>query len=177
MTEPFLGEIQIFGFSFAPKDWADCNGSLMSIQQATALFSLLGTQYGGDGVRTFALPNFARYAACGQGAGPGLTPRVMGEIFGEDGVTLGNDEMPMHNHLISTYGVRGTANRTGTPVAGAALTNPTNGSAYVPNATGDTTFSPIMLSPAGGNGAHENRQPYLALGFCISQQGVYPSFN
>ena len=177
MTEPFLGEIQIYGFSFPPKDWADCNGALINIQQASVLFSLLGTQYGGDGTRTFALPNFAGRIPCSQGAGPGLTSRAIGETFGSNTVTLGNEQMPMHNHVISPYASRGTDNRISAPTNGSALTNPTASSAYVPNATGDTTFSPMMLSPAGGNGSHENRQPFLALGFCISLNGTYPSFG
>ncbi|MDT0977977.1 tail fiber protein, partial [Staphylococcus pseudintermedius] len=103
MTEPFVGQIQIFGFNFAPRDWAVCNGVTMPIQQNTALFSLLGTQYGGNGQTTFQLPNFINRAATQQGQGPGLTPHSIGEPYGVNAVTLTTLQMPAHSHALNVY--------------------------------------------------------------------------
>lgn len=179
MTEPFIGEIQVFGFSFNPRGWAFCNGALIPIQQNTALFSLLGTNYGGDGKTTFQLPNFASRGGCEQGQGPGLTPRVIGETFGDFTVSLTSDQVPAHSHGFNLYAQTDSAKRSASPAPGAALSVPTVSTTtpFYPPGVADTSFSPAMLAPsAGGNLPHANQQPYLALNFCIALQGTFPSF-
>jgi microcystin-dependent protein len=177
MTEPFLGEVQIFGFNFPPYQWALCNGSTLSIQQNTALFSLIGTQYGGNGTSSFQLPNLAARAACSQGTGLGLTPRTMGETFGEASYTLNITEMPQHSHVLNAF--VGGADLPA-PAAGSALSQSRSVTAYLGGATPpqpNTTLLPTVIGTAGGSQPHENRQPLLALNFCISMGGVFPAFN
>lgn len=179
MTEPFIGEIQIFGFNFPPRGWAFCNGATLGIQQNTALFSLLGTQYGGNGQTTFMLPNLCNRAACGQGQGQGLTPRTIGQAFGSANVTLTQGSMPAHNHSLTVYNQPDATKRTGTPAAGNALGLPTTGSPFVAGtgAPQNAQFSPTVTGPTGNGLPHENRQPYLATNFCIALEGVFPSFG
>lgn len=177
MTEPFIGEIQIFGFNFAPRGWAFCNGATLAIQQNTALFSLLGTQYGGNGQTTFMLPNLCNRAVTQQGTGPGLTPRTIGESFGTNDVTLTQGTMPAHNHSLTIYNQSDASKRTGTPATGNYLGLPTTGTPFVKNVPLDAQFSPFITSPVGNSFPHENRQPYLATNFCIALQGVFPSFG
>ena len=177
MTEPFIGQIQMYGFNFAPRGWAACNGATLAIQQNTALFSLLGTQFGGNGQTTFMLPNFATRAACNQGQGPGLTPRTAGETFGDASVTLTIQEMPAHSHSLNLFNQSDSTKRTGTPVAGVALTVPTASVPFAAGAQPNAWFAPQACGSAGGSQPHENRQPYLAVNFCIALQGVFPSFG
>jgi microcystin-dependent protein len=179
MTSPFVAQIQIFPYNFAPRNWAYCNGALLAISQNTALFSLLGTQYGGNGQTTFALPNLSNRAASGQGSGPGLTPRSMGETYGSSNVTLISTEMPVHAHNLVLYAQNTPAKRAASPSSGNALSVSTDTAAtsFLPSGTANTTFAPQMIGPAGGGQPHENRQPYLAVGFCIALQGVYPARN
>lgn len=177
MTEPFVGEIQLFGFNFNPRGWAFCNGALLPIAQNTALFSLLGTQYGGNGVTTFALPNLSGRTACGTGSGPGLSPRTAGETFGTSSVTLIASELPAHGHGASAYSQTAAGSGSGTPVNGGGLSflaaSTTARTFTTP--PGNTTMAPSMIAPTGGNQPHENRQPYLAVNFCIALQGIYPA--
>lgn len=179
MSEPFIGQIQIFPYNFPPRGWAFCLGQLIAIQQNTALFSLLGTQYGGNGTTTFALPNFGGSAAAAQGNGPGLTPRVNGETYGSPTVTLISTEMPVHNHGVVLYAQNTSSRRAASPSAGSALsvTSDTAAKSFLPSGPVNTTFGSNMLSFAGGSQAHENRQPYLTLGFCIALEGIFPSRN
>jgi microcystin-dependent protein len=177
MTEPFIGEIQLFGFNFAPRGWAACNGVTMAIQQNTALFSLLGTQYGGNGQTTFMLPNFVNRAGCEQGQGAGLTPRTIGEVFGSNSVTLTQTTMPSHTHTLTVYNQSDTTKVSATPAAGNYLGLPTAGTPFVTTTTANAQFAPNMIGPSGGGQPHENRQPYLASNFCIALQGVFPSFG
>lgn len=177
MTEPFIGQIQLYGFNFAPRGWAFCNGATMAIQQNTALFALLGTQYGGNGQTTFMLPNFTTRAGCNQGQAPGLSQRTIGEAFGSPSVTLALQEMPSHNHSLNLYNQGDASKRTGMPVAGAALSVPTASIPFAANAQPNSQFSPVACGPAGSGLPHENRQPYLAANFCIALQGVFPSFG
>lgn len=177
MTEPFVGQIQIFAFNFNPRGWAFCNGAIMPIQQNTALFSLLGTQYGGDGRTTFQLPNFIGSAACNASPlspPPGLTARVMGETFGSNSVTLTTDEMPAHTHAVTVYNQTDATKRTANPSTGSALASPAI-SAFTAG-TANAPFSNTLVMPTGNNQPHENRQPYLAMNFCIALQGIFPSF-
>lgn len=179
MTEPFIGQIQPFGFNFNPYGWAFCNGATLPIAQNTALFSLLGTQYGGNGQTTFQLPNLAGRAGCQQGAGPGLTPRSIGEAFGANTVTLTQQQVPAHNHGITAYVQNDASRRGGAPVVNGGLSLPgaTTTRPFVAVAP-NTTFAPNMLQPnAGGGLPHENQQPYLGLNFSIALQGVFPSFS
>ncbi len=178
-TAPFLGEIKIMSFNFAPKGWAMCNGQLLSIQQNTALFSLFGTAYGGNGVSTFALPNLQGLTP----AGVGKQFNVQGMVTGEATHTLLISEVPSHTHpmAVSTTGPLENAtgrNPQGTIPAQQALIA---GSPVTPVqiwGTGpmSTTFNPTMVAPVGGN-PHENRQPYLAINFCVALQGIFPSRN
>ena len=178
MTEPYIGEIQLFGFPYAPYQWATCAGQLVPIRQNTALFSLLGISYGGDGVNTFALPDFRGNAANNKGQGPGLTPRVIGETLGTPTVTVLSPEMPMHTHTAQIYMARGTTARVNTPANGAAPSNCTMAHGFTNDTVPpDTMFNPMMLYPTGGTQPHPNQQPYLAVNYSIALQGVFPSFN
>ena len=174
MTEPYIGQIQLFGFNFNPRGWAFCNGPTLPISQNTALFSLLGTIYGGNGQTTFQLPNFAARAGCQQGNGPGLSPRTLGETFGANTVTLTSNQIPQHSHGINAFLPSGACS----PVANGGLSQP-GIAANRPFASGgpNTTLAPNMIgSSTGGGQPHQNQQPYLGLNFCIALQGIYPSF-
>lgn len=175
--EPFVGQIQIFGFNYAPRDWAVCNGATMAIRQNTALYSLLGTTYGGDGVTTFMLPNFAGRTACNQGGSGPVTPRVIGEAFGENTVTLTAHQMPSHSHPFTVYNQNDTTKRTSAPANGSSLVVPQGNTPFNNTGPANAPFSPRMGGEAGGNQPHENREPYLALNFCIALSGVFPSFG
>jgi microcystin-dependent protein len=178
MSDNFIGEIQIFGFDFAPYQWAQCNGATLSIPQYTALFSLLGITYGGNGTSTFQLPNLVNYAACNQGTGPGLTSRQIGQPFGSPSVTLQSAQMPMHNHGFTLWNQPDATKRSNKPAQGSALIEPAvlepfPGTGTSPN----TTFSPNMSGPSGQGQPHENRQPALAINYCIALYGQFPQFS
>jgi microcystin-dependent protein len=170
MADPFVAEIRIFPFNFAPKGWAFCNGQILPISQNTALFSLLGTTYGGDGKSTFALPDLEGNAAMHPGQGQGLSLRDLGEIGGSQTVTLIQTEIPAHTHSIS-MSVRPPDN-----INPSGLALGTGNSVYA-TASGapQVTAAPQALSPAGGSLPHNNMQPYLTLNFCIALQGVFPA--
>lgn len=178
MTEPYIGEIQLFGFDYNPYGWALCNGATLPVAQNTTLFSLLGVTYGGNGSSTFQLPNFCGRGGCQQGAGPGLTPHVLGDAFGEASISLQSSQIPLHQHGVNAFSQPDPTKKTGTPVSGAALSslNVTNERPFLAVAP-DKQFSPTMLLPTGNGQAHENRQPYLAVNFCIALQGDYPVFQ
>ena len=171
MADPFVAEIRIFPFNFAPKGWAFCAGQLLPISQNTALFSLLGTMYGGDGKSTFALPNMEGNAPMFWGQGPGLSPHDEGEQSGSEFVTLLESEIPVHTH---TYNV--VAGEVGDlrPPANAALARTTAGGFLYSTPTTITNLAFQALTPAGGSLPHNNMQPYLTLNFCIALQGVFP---
>jgi microcystin-dependent protein len=177
--EPFIGEIRLLPFSFAPKNWALCNGQLIPIQQNTALFSIIGTTYGGNGTTNFQLPNLQGQVVAGVGQGPGLSLWSWGEQQGEDSVTLLTTEMPAHNHLITAMNNAGTAP---TPAADAYLAKDIRGGSGVINymlapGTTNTTMAAQTIGVSGGGTAHENRQPFLALNYCIALAGVFPARN
>ena len=179
MSQSYLGEIQMFSFNFSPKSWAFCNGATIPIQQNTALFSLLGTSFGGNGQSTFQLPNFAGRAGCAQGQGPGLSARVVGETFGSSEVSLSLTQTPQHSHFLNIYRQPDPSKRQAAPAAGSAFSTPTSSTttAFAVPPT-NTTFLPTMLSPSSGPSvAHANQQPYLGLNFCIALSGVFPSRN
>ncbi|MET0255880.1 MAG: tail fiber protein [Luteibacter sp.] len=174
--DPYIGEIRLFGFNFPTVGWQLCAGQILSIQQFSTLFALLGAQYGGNGTTTFALPNLCGRAPTSQGTGPGLTPVVVGEQSGTETVTLLNMQMPFHNHTLNAY-VQGT-NRLTAPASGASLGSTTRASSFQ-NGTPpiDSMMAPQTLSPVGANLPHENRQPFLVLNYCIATEGVFPSFS
>ncbi|MBS1904116.1 MAG: phage tail protein [Bacteroidetes bacterium] len=175
MAEPFIGQIIQTGFNFAPYGYATCDGQLMSIAQNTALFSLLGTQFGGDGRVTFGLPDLRGRAPIHQGQGPGLTPRDMGEMSGSEDVTLINSEMPMHNHLVSTTNVAGAL---GTPNGNFIAASSDSGSVVYFRPTSDgSTLNVQTIGLAGGNQPHDDMEPYLVISFSIALEGIFPSRN
>ncbi len=171
MADPFVAEIRIFPFNFAPKGWAFCNGQLLPISQNTALFSLLGTTYGGDGKSNFALPNLQGSAPMHPGQGPGLSLRDLGETGGSETVTLLNSEMPVHTHALRASVEQGD-NRAPSPALSLAVS--IGAFAYVAGSPPPSHMAPQALSPAGGSLPHNNMQPYLTVNFCIALQGVFP---
>ncbi len=177
-----IGEIRLFGGNFAPKNWAFCAGQILSISSNTALFSILGTTYGGNGTTTFALPDLRGRTAVGTGNGPGLSSYTLGEMTGAETVALVTAEMPAHTHIATM--VASTAVPTAASPSGGAL-GMGNRSVPMPTMFTDTMSSPpaimgansAVLAPTGNGQAHENRQPYLALNYVICQFGVFPSRN
>ena len=163
MATPFLSEIRILSFSFPPKGWALCNGQLLPINQNQALFSLLGTTYGGDGRVNFGLPNLQGRTPMHMGSG-----HVLGELGGEQAHTLSIAEIPTHNH---TWGATNTAANAPGPASNVLGAAPE----YYGSATNLTGMYPTSLSSVGGNQAHPNMQPFLTLNFCIALQGIFPS--
>lgn len=173
MSSPFVAEIRIVGFNFAPTGWALCNGQLLPISQNTALFSLLGTYYGGDGKSTFALPNLQDSVPIGAGQGPGLSDRFLGEQSGVPYVTLLQSEMPSHTHTAMADGGGGGNQTTPGGNAWSGLAGRTPPSLY--NNAANTTMSPLAVGITGGGLPHNNLQPYLGLTFIIALQGIFPA--
>ena len=170
--DPFVAEIRIFPFNFAPKGWAWCNGQLMPISQNTALFSLLGTTYGGDGKSNFALPDMQGNAPMHPGQGPGLSLHDLGETGGTETVTLLQSEIPAHSHTMKATVENGTQ---GTLTPNITLATSIAGSLYQSNTNSNlVTMNPQAISPAGGDQPHNNMMPYLTLYFNIALQGVFP---
>jgi len=167
MAEPFLAELRLFSFGFAPKGWAMCNGQLLPINQNQALFSLLGTTYGGDGRVNFGLPNLQGRIPAHLGNG-----YTQGALFGENAHTLTMSEMPAHNHLMSANSNSGTQN-----IAANAMYADAPVNFYKANTNPGTPMNPGVISNVGGSQAHQNQQPYLALNWCIALQGIFPSQN
>ncbi|NCT67993.1 MAG: phage tail protein [Rhodanobacteraceae bacterium] len=167
MTEPFIGEIAIVGFNFAPKGWATCDGQLIPIQQNTALYSLLGVRFGGNGTSNFALPDLRGRAPMGFGNGAGLTPRAVGESGGSETVTLLSAEVPPHTHSLRAGNAKADrANASGAMLAASADDSFGTGALV--------TLAPTSVSVAGGSQPHNNMQPFLVLNFVIALQGVFP---
>ena len=169
MADPFVAEIRMFGFNFAPTGWAMCNGQLLPISQNTALFSLLGTVYGGDGKSTFALPNLQGNVPMHPGQGAGLSLRDLGQIGGSEFVTLLQSEIPVHSHEMSVSSQTGLENNP----QGQKFAMGDGVNMYAP-AANLGAMSPSALAPAGGGLPHNNMMPYLTLNFCIAMQGVFP---
>lgn len=170
--DPFVAEIRIFPFNFAPKGWAWCDGQILPLSQNTALFSLLGTTYGGDGKSNFALPNMQGNAPMHPGQGPGLPLHDLGETGGSDTVSLLESEIPSHSHAFLAAPNPALV-ATPSPTVGLGRSRTVN--AYVDTTTTNlVTMSDNTLAPAGGDQPHNNMQPYLTFYFCIALQGVYP---
>lgn len=184
MSQPYVGEIEIFGFGFAPRGWAFCAGQTLSIQQNQALFSLLGTTYGGNGTTNFMLPDLRGRLAMGQGNGQGLTPRVIGETSGETNHTLTLTETPAHTHSLNAIQNIGTGdvNVPGPTVVLSQTTGkasngtPLTVNLYAADTNPSQAFASAAVGSIGGQ-PHNNLMPYLALNFCIALSGVYPSRN
>lgn len=175
MANPFVAEIRIFPFNFAPTGWAFCNGQILPISQNTALFSLLGTTFGGDGRSNFALPNLQGNAPMNPGQGPGLSLHDLGETGGSTTVTLLASEIPIHAHSINCVDGGRVGGQVGQP--GNAIPVKTGGTpanAYTGSATPNQTMATNMVAPVGGSQPHNNMMPYLTLNFCIALQGVFP---
>ena len=173
MADPFLAEIRIFGFNFAPTGWAQCYGQIMPLAQNTGLFSLLGNVYGGDGQKTFALPNLAGRCAIHSGQGPGLSQYVPGQTGGSADVALLPSELPAHAHTMMA-----SAQPANSPSAGTsrALASTSPGPGYQSDASQNLTqMNGNALGITGSSFPHENRQPSLVMNFCIATQGIFPS--
>jgi microcystin-dependent protein len=175
---PFLGMVTIFGFNFPPRGWQLCNGQLISIAQNQALFALLGTMYGGDGVSTFALPDFRGRVPVGMGTGPGLSNYVQGQVSGTENVTLLSTQMPQHSHVMTASGDGPTQ----ATASGASLASEVRGGVNpMPTVYANGATNPVSMgsatSIAGGSQPHSNMQPYLALNFSIAMEGIFPSRN
>ncbi|MCW3849575.1 tail fiber protein [Sphingomonas sp. LB-2] len=185
MTAPFVGEVKPFAFNFPPRGYMFASGQLLPIAQYTALFSILGTTYGGNGTTNFALPNLNGAIPVGNGSGPGLGPVVLGETFGSETVQLLSTEMPSHSHTVTTKNdPSGTTHMTDVPTAGYFITrfmyhqNTAANAWYKPGAAPTaTTLAPQVVTPNGGGQPHNNLQPLLVINWCIAVQGIFPSRN
>ena len=172
MATPFIGQITLFAGNFAPRGWAFCNGQLLAISQNTALFSILGTTYGGNGQTTFALPDLRGRVPIHPGQGPGLSPYDLGQQGGTETVTLSVSSLPAHTHSVSPGATNGaqTTNRPARAV-------PARGGAYAASPSADASMAPTSSAATGGGQPHANTQPYLGLNYIIALEGIYPSRN
>jgi microcystin-dependent protein len=175
MADPFVAEIRIFPFNFAPRGWAFCDGQILPLSQNTALFSLLGTTYGGNGQSNFALPNMIDSAPMHPDQGPGLSLYDLGQQGGSQFVTLLESEIPSHTHSVQAKGSPPPGNA-GTPDPTVHFARSSGGTAYASQSppTNLTPMAPQTIAPAGGSQPHNNMMPYLTLNFCIALQGVFP---
>ncbi|MFD1508373.1 phage tail protein [Lacimonas salitolerans] len=173
--DAILGQLTAFGFNFCPRGWAPANGALLPISSNTALFSLLGTQFGGNGTTTFALPDLRGRSPINQGTGPGLTNYPMGAIGGSETVTLTVNQMPSHSHIVN--GTNEAADKHGPGNDFPAAPYLPDGSEFNIYHDGppNRTMDPGVISPTGGSQPHENRMPFVAVNWCIATQGIYPS--
>ncbi|REC73154.1 phage tail protein [Chryseobacterium elymi] len=172
--EPFLGQIAFVPYNRAPNGWADCNGQLMPIAQNQALFSLIGTTYGGNGTTTFALPDMRGRVLISQGQGPYSSHNyLIGETGGSESVTLTQQQMPIHNHTVNAVTAEGNQN---TPTGNLPADTKLLDKEYSDTAA-NTTMKATMVNPAGGSQPHENRPPFVTMRCIIALQGIYPSFN
>lgn len=172
MSEPFIGEIKMVGYNFAPRAWASCNGQLLSIAQNTALFSLLGTTYGGNGQTTFALPDLRSRVPVGAGQGPGLSNYTLGQMRGTESHTLSSNEIPAHTHTVNANSGIGTEND---PNAHFLSSAPLGLGNVYSTAANTTMPSDTVRSP--GSQPHANLMPYQAVNYVICLEGVFPSRN
>jgi len=174
MSDPFIGEIKIVGFNFAPRGWAKCDGQLLPINQNTALFSLLGTIYGGDGRTTFGLPDLRGRAPIHSGQGPGLTDRRQGETSGTENVTLTTNQLPAHSHTATTTIVGNSGSVTHDDPTGNTLARAEIYTDAKPDSKLNGSAASTTISNTGGSQAHNNMPPYLVLNFVIALAGIFP---
>jgi microcystin-dependent protein len=171
VTDQFVAEIRLFPYNFAPSGWARCDGQLLPLSQNTALFSLLGTNYGGDGKSTFGLPNLQGRVLLQQGQGAGLSERFLGESNGVDFVALLPSEMPIHNHYLQA---NATAGELSSPAPTRTLARPTGALVYTPPGDPKVPLAAEAVSVSGGSLPHNNLMPYLVMEYCIALQGIFP---
>ncbi|MDR3527380.1 MAG: tail fiber protein [Rhizomicrobium sp.] len=178
MSEPYVGEIRSFGFNYAPYQWAMCNGQLIAVSQNAALFAILGTTYGGNGTTTFQLPNLQGRVPMHWGSPPGIPATVVGEVQGEEQVTVLYSQMPQHNHGIQGADPTAAAQETAVPSNATFISRsqPADLPWQNPPAL-NVTAAPNAIGNQGGNTPHENRQPYQVVNFCIALYGVFPVRN
>ncbi|RYZ21783.1 MAG: phage tail protein [Chitinophagaceae bacterium] len=176
--DPYIGEVRMFAGTFAPRGWMFCQGQILPIAQNTALFSILGTVYGGNGVNTFGLPNLCGRVPVGTGSNGNPSPKELGQMGGTETVTLTNQQMPMHNHSMLVANTNGD---TIVPAAGASLAvintggrNPEQHPAYLAEGSPSVPLNAASVQPQGGNQPHDNMMPYLAMNYIIAVEGVYP---
>ena len=174
MGTPYVGEIRMVAFGFAPFDWFLCNGQLLQISQFETLFQLIGTTYGGDGQSTFALPNLQSRVPMHQGSVPSLGTYVLAQTGGFEMVTLTTQQIPAHNHSVQATNAGAAETPSSSTLPAVA---PPNRNVYGPAGSGPATMAPGMISPAGGSQPHNNIQPYLCINFIISPYGIFPSQN
>jgi len=173
MSEPFIGEIRLLPYTFVPYGWAACNGQLLSVSQYQSLFAILGTTFGGDGATTFGVPDLRARTAMDAGNGPGLTPRSVGQTGGESSVTLNVNQLPPHSHVLQAS----SAAQSGGVLPNALIANVGGRSkAYASYAAGPNVVSlnNASIQPTGSSQSHENRQPFLAVQYCIATEGIWP---
>ncbi len=173
--DPFIGQIQAFGFNFAPRGWAKCDGQLLAVSQHDALFSLLWTTYGGDGETTFGLPDLRGRAAIHQGQGAGLSDRRIGERSGAETTTLNVNQMPNHNHVIYVEPGDGDTSSPTDMVLAQALLSGRHDNQFAAFPGTEDSLDTRAVSSVGGNSSHNNMQPYLVINYCIALSGVFPS--
>jgi microcystin-dependent protein len=172
MANPFVGEIRMFAGNFPPSGWAFCDGSLLPISENDTLFALIGTIYGGDGQNTFALPDLRGRVPVHQGQGPGLSPRVIGQLAGTENVTLIPTQLPAHNHVLNATTTAAVA---GTGVAGSLTGTVATGTQIYGSTPGGAPLAASALTSSGGNQPHNNMAPFLSVNFIISLFGIFPS--
>lgn len=183
MSQPFVAEIRMFGFSYAPRGWAMCRGQLLAIQQYSTLFSIIGTYYGGNGTSTFALPNLQGAAAVGVGQGPGLSDYDLGQAGGATQITLTSGEIPAHTHLFQASNAQATTNEaSGNLLARGNFDDGSNlgpQAAFIaPSAAGTLVpLNPTAVAPSGFGLPHNNMMPFLAMNYCIALVGTFPARN
>ncbi len=182
MTDPFIGELKLVGFNYAPRGWALCNGQLLPIQQNQALFSLLGTQYGGNGTTNFQLPDLRSRAPLGYGQGPGLSNYVIGQVGGTETVALLQTQIPQHTHTLAGDTTIAATSNASTPAAGNSLGAGIGAPSFAINIYGTAGGATAPQAAAtignfGGSQGHENRQPFLVLNWIIALNGIFPSRN
>ncbi|GEO10041.1 phage tail protein [Segetibacter aerophilus] len=177
MAEPFIGQITLFAGTFAPRGWAFCQGQILSIAQNTALFSILGTTYGGNGQTTFALPDLRGRVPVGPGQGPGLSNYSLGQQSGSESVTLTVGNMPSHNHPLAASTSDGDASSPTNNYNAVTIDPSTLNSMNTYKTAANTNMNPAAIGQAGGNQPHQNMQPYTCINYIIALEGIFPSRN
>lgn len=175
--EVFVATIQPFAFNFAPRNWAFCAGQLLSIAQNSALFSLVGTTYGGNGQTTFGLPDLRGRMAISQGQGPGLPTYTIGELAGTPNVSLTIANLPQHNHLLAANGGSATSPKPANNFLAQGIDSGSNPIQIYAPSTDGTVLNPMAITPTGGNQPFSNMPPFLTINYCIALTGIFPSRN
>jgi microcystin-dependent protein len=175
MSQPYVGEVRVFAFPFAPRSYTFCNGQALPISQYNVLYTVIGTTFGGNGTTTFNVPNMSSNAAMHWGAGTNLSPRTIGEPTGAANVTLTTQQIPNHTHMVVAADTTTTAQLTGVPTSTAYVGPSPPANAYDPTGAPSVNFSPKMIANSGSSLPHPNVQPVLAMNFCIALFGIFPS--